>query len=107
MSKHARDRRPYIKPVTRLELSEANIKYRWIAIAVLLAGAVQNIFYGLYCILDYRIPYQIIDMRKYGQLTSINGVVGGVLMAEGHILAMEYVEGSRVQKKSVWAGLFK
>lgn len=48
--------------------------------AVLLAGAVQNIFYGLYCILDYRIPYQIIDMRKYGQLTSINGVVGGVLM---------------------------
>ena len=29
--------------------------------AVLIAGAVQNIFYGLYVILDYRIPYEIID----------------------------------------------
>ena len=31
----------------------------------------------------------------------------GVLMAEGHILAMEYVDSSRTQKKNVWAGLFK
>jgi len=46
MSKHARDRRPYIKPVTRLELSETNIKFRWIAIAVLLSIAVVAIGYG-------------------------------------------------------------
>lgn len=46
MSKHARDRRPYIKPVTKLELSEANIKFRWIAIAVLLSIAVVAIGYG-------------------------------------------------------------
>ena len=48
--------------------------------AVLLAGTVHNIFYGFYCILDYRIPYEIIDMRDYGRLNSINSVVGGVLM---------------------------
>ena len=48
--------------------------------AVLLTGAVQNVFYGLYIILDYRIPYQIIDMRDYGRLNSLNGVVGGLLM---------------------------
>jgi hypothetical protein len=46
MSKHARDRRPYVKPVTRLELSESNIKFRWIAIAVLLSIAVVAIGYG-------------------------------------------------------------
>ena len=46
MSKHARDRRPYVKPVTKLELSEKNIKFRWIAIAVLLSIAVVSIGYG-------------------------------------------------------------
>lgn len=48
--------------------------------AVLLAGAVQNVFYGLYIILDYRIPYEIIDMRNYGRLNSLNGMTGGLLM---------------------------
>ncbi len=48
--------------------------------AVLIAGAVQNIFYGLYVILDYRIPYEIIDMKNYGRLNSVNGLTGGLLM---------------------------
>lgn len=48
MSKHARDRRPYIRPVTKLELSEKNIKFRWIAICVLLAVAAVSIGYGLF-----------------------------------------------------------
>lgn len=52
MSKNARDRRPYIKPVTKLELSEANIKLRWIAIAVLLAVAAVSIGYGFYTALS-------------------------------------------------------
>lgn len=47
MSKHARDRRPYVKPVTRMELSESNIKLRWIAVAVLLAIAVVALGYGI------------------------------------------------------------
>lgn len=46
MSKHGRDRRPYIRPVTKLELSQTNIKFRWIAIAVLLSIAVVSIGYG-------------------------------------------------------------
>ena len=52
MSKHARDRRPYIKPVTKLELSETNIKLRWIAICVLLAIAVVAIGYGFHSALS-------------------------------------------------------
>lgn len=47
MSKKARDNRPYLKPVTRLELSQTNIKLRWIAIALFLAIAVVSIGYGL------------------------------------------------------------
>ncbi len=46
MAKHSRDNRPYIRPVTRLELSESNIKLRWIAIGLLLAIAVVSIGYG-------------------------------------------------------------
>ena len=34
MSKNARDRRPYIKPVSRLELDQSNVKLRWILAAV-------------------------------------------------------------------------
>lgn len=52
MSKNSRDRRPYIKPVTKLELSETNIKLRWIAIAVLLAIAAVSIGYGFYSALS-------------------------------------------------------
>lgn len=48
--------------------------------AVLIAGALQNVFYGLYIIMDYRIPYEIIDMKDYGRLNSLNGVAGGLLM---------------------------
>ena len=48
--------------------------------AVLIAGALQNVFYGLYIIQDYRIPYEIIDMKDYGRLNSLNGVTGGLLM---------------------------
>lgn len=52
MSKNARDHRPYIRPVTRLELSEKNIKFRWIAIVVLLAIAVVAIGNGFHAALS-------------------------------------------------------
>ncbi len=52
MSKNARDRRPYIKPVERVELSEANITFRWIAIAILLAIAAVSIGYGFHAVLS-------------------------------------------------------
>lgn len=40
MSKNARDRRPYIKPVTRLELDQSNVKLRWILVAVFFVIAI-------------------------------------------------------------------
>ena len=61
MSKNARDRRPYIKPVTRLELSEKNIKFRWIAIAVLLSIAVVSIGYGFSLALQTEPGWQAVD----------------------------------------------
>lgn len=47
MSKHARDKRPYMKPVTRIELSEDRIKLRLILLIVLLAIAAVAVFVGL------------------------------------------------------------
>ena len=44
MSKHARDNRPYIKPVTRIELSGDKSNLRLILIVVLLAVACVSIF---------------------------------------------------------------
>ena len=52
MSKHARDRRPHLRPVTRIELSEENIRIRWILIAVFLSIAVVSIGMGLYGFLN-------------------------------------------------------
>lgn len=40
MSKHAKDRRPYVRPVRRLELPQINVKKRWILLVVFLAIAV-------------------------------------------------------------------
>lgn len=39
MSKNGKDRRPYLPPVTRIELSEKNISLRWILLAALLVIA--------------------------------------------------------------------
>lgn len=52
MSNHSRDRRPYLRPVTRVELPEGNVRIRWIAICVLLAVAVVAIGYGFYTTLQ-------------------------------------------------------
>ena len=47
MSKHARDNRPYIKPVTRIELSGDRSTLRLILIVVLLAIACVSVFIGV------------------------------------------------------------
>lgn len=52
MGRKARDNRPYIPPVKRLELSESNIKLRWIAICLLLAVAAVSIGYGFHAALS-------------------------------------------------------
>lgn len=48
--------------------------------AALIAGIVHSLFYGLYIVLFYRIPYQVIDMKRYGKVSSIDGMVGGITM---------------------------
>lgn len=47
MSKKPRDNRPFLPPVTRIELSEKNIKMRWILLAVLLAIGATALFMGV------------------------------------------------------------
>ena len=47
MSKHARDRRPYIKPVTRIELSTESFTVRWILIVLLIAVAATCLVVGI------------------------------------------------------------
>lgn len=47
MSKKPRDSRPYLPPVRKIELSEGNIRSRWILVAVLLVIAVVSIGYGM------------------------------------------------------------
>lgn len=63
MSKKARDNRPYIRPVTKLELSEKNIKFRWIAIVVLLAIAAVAIGYGFYSALSTEPGWQEVTVQ--------------------------------------------
>lgn len=46
--------------------------------AVLAAGVVQSVLLGLNGILDYRVPYQIIDMRHYARLNSYQGITSGI-----------------------------
>lgn len=71
MSKHARDRRPYIKPVTRVELSHSNIRFRWIAIAVLLSIAVVAIGYGFSLALSTEPGWQ--QVRASGDQVNCSG----------------------------------
>ena len=47
MSKNARDRRPYVKPVTRVELDQTNVKLRWILVAVFFVIAIAAFGIGI------------------------------------------------------------
>ena len=64
MSKNARDKRPYIRPVTRIELSEANVKLRMILIVVLLSVAVVAIVYGLMSALNTEPGWQEVEVSS-------------------------------------------
>lgn len=41
-------------------------------------GTVSNVALGMYNILLYKVPYHIIDMRYYGRLLSVSGIVTGI-----------------------------
>lgn len=62
MKNYGRDNRPYVRPVTRIELSEKNIKLRWIGIIVLLAIGVVSIFIGLTGLLKTEPGWQTVEV---------------------------------------------
>lgn len=64
MRKNGRDNRPYVKPVKRIELSEKNIKLRWIAIVVLLSVAVVAILTGLVSALNTEPGWQAVEVSS-------------------------------------------
>lgn len=59
---YGRDNRPYVRPVTRIELSESNIKLRWIGIIVLLAIGVVSIMIGLTGLLNTEPGWQSVEV---------------------------------------------
>lgn len=64
MSKNARDRRPYVKPVQRVELSEINVKLRMILIVLLLSIAVVAVIYGLFSLLNTEPGWQEVEVSS-------------------------------------------
>ena len=56
-----------------------NVSEQALFSAAMAAGVAQSVFLGLNGILDYRIPYQIIDMRNYARFNSYAGIISGVL----------------------------
>ncbi len=48
-------------------------------------GILINIALGVYCIVAYKFPYRVIDMRRYGAISGISGALGG---AAGIVLSM-------------------
>ncbi len=39
---------------------------------------VQMLFITMYSVLEYKLPYSIIDVRQYGQFMSVNGIITGI-----------------------------
>ncbi len=56
------------------------------AIPFFVVGALYNVFLGIYNILSYKLPYTVIDMGRYGIITSIVGVVVGALSFGASVL---------------------
>ncbi len=64
MSKKPRVNRPYIRPVTKIQLSQTNVKLRLILIAVFLAIAVIAIGYGFYTALNVQPGWNMVTVSS-------------------------------------------
>lgn len=64
MSKNARDNRPYIKPVTRIELSDENFTLRWILVVLLVAIAVTALFVGITSMMETESGWKAIEVSS-------------------------------------------
>lgn len=66
MSRNARDNRPYIRPVTRLELDQTNVKLRWILVAVFLVIGIGAFGFGLNSLLKTEPGWQSVKAAPDG-----------------------------------------
>lgn len=64
MSKNARDNRPYIKPVTRIELSDGNFTLRWILIVFLLLIAATALVIGINSMMETQSGWAVIEVSS-------------------------------------------
>ena len=64
MSKHGRDKRPNVRPITKIELSEKHKKLRLILIVVLLSIGSVAIGMGLFSLLNTQPGWQEIDVAS-------------------------------------------
>lgn len=65
--------------------SEANV----ILTAVIIVHAVTSFIYGFRNVLDYKLVYLITDIRRYARLTSVTGLITGVVgIVSGFIISL-------------------
>ena len=57
-----------------------NIGIGMMFVFLLLASVVYNASYAVKAILDYRLPYSIIDMKNFGKLSSLTSIVSQVIV---------------------------
>lgn len=62
MSKNSRGNRPYVRPVTRLEVNQSNVKLRWILVCVMFAIAIVAFAVGLFDALETEPGWQSINV---------------------------------------------
>ncbi len=60
---------------------------------------IQMFFMALYAVFEYKLPYHVIDMDKYGMFLSINGIVIGISNMAASVLLSEML--SRYPYRSV------
>jgi hypothetical protein len=75
MKKYARDNRPYLKPVTRIELSEKYSKLRIIAAVVLLSIGLLALTYGFTQLLSVQPGWQQVEVSSVEPNCSLDFVL--------------------------------
>jgi len=99
MSRHAKDRRPHLPPVNRIELSEENTRRRWVLLIALIVVAVVSIGLGIHYALDvepgwHEIQAQCDEPNYSGEFVLMYDFsqTGGDAAAEQKTLSLLYSE---------------
>lgn len=85
-------------PLSRIVLCLAMLPACWsdmtsirgVYFVALICCCIQNLFVGISDVLQYRLPYLIIDMKKYAKLENNNGIISGIcsILVSGAIAFM-------------------